>query len=274
MAPLEEEESIEKTREMQIDEAQSSPEQPATSNRKRLFFGFAVTLFLLSIFPIWRWQAINQQRMLSTTNMRKVGNSLLLYMQDWDYRLPPPAEKDKNGEWVSWAHRIRPYVSNDSVYSNPSNPVEPFHSKLRHPTENRPIDTSYALNRRFWNTFSSGPFPTENLELPSETALLVEAGAMTRVSTRPVFQLGTPTAFALDLYGDTTDRVNGLIPYPESHDGQSVIVALDGHSLAAKLAHIDHTGGPHDLLYGRISYGIFNWNGGHPNGETDRPVRE
>lgn len=252
----------------------ADPDQPKSSSRRRLVSGVFGVLILLGIFPIWRWQAINRQRMLSTTNMRKVGNSLLLYMQDWDYRLPPPAEKDKNGEWVSWAHRIRPYVGNDSVFSNPSNPVEPFQSKLRHPTEGRPIDTSYALNRRFWNTFSAGPFPTENLELPSETALLVEAGAMTRVSERPVFQFGTHAGVALDLYGDTTDRVNGLIPFPSVHDGQSVIVALDGHSIASKPAHVDAAGGPHDLLYGRISYGMFNWNGGHPNGETDRPVRE
>ena len=254
------------------DISNSADNSKRTSKPTRILFGLLGLLALL--IPLWSWQTLNQQTMLSSTSIRKTGNALLIYSQDWDYRLPPPTEILASGKWVSWPQRIRPYLTSEAVLSNPSNPVEPFASKAEHPTEPRTIDTSYALNRRFWNTFSSGPFPIENLELPGETVLLIEAGVMTAESSRPLLHFGIPQGEAFDTYGDTTDRVGTKIPYPAIHNGQTVVLALDGHSIAAKPAYTDKNSEAHDILYGRVVSGIFNWNGGHPNGETDRPVRE
>ena len=252
----------------------ATPEIKRTPGWKLTAIWIFLAIVVCLIPPIANWQIVNQQKMLSSTNIRKVGNALLIYSQDWDYRLPPPAERIPSGVWVNWAQRIRPYLTSESVFSNPANPIEPFNSKVTHPTEPRSIDSSYALNQRFWNSFSPGPFPTENLELPGETALLVEAGVMNQNQSRPLFHFGSPTGKALDIYGDTTDRIEDLIPYPAVHEDQTVVIALDGHSVASKPAHSDLKSGPHDPMYGRIVNGIFNWNGGHANGETDRPVRE
>jgi prepilin-type processing-associated H-X9-DG protein len=82
------------------------------------------------------------------------------------------------------------------------------------------------------------------------------------------------TGFALLDYGDTTDRYRNLFAYPSPHDGRMTVVAADGHGLLITVDHYGPADGSHDPLYGRVGGNIYNWNGGHPNGETDRPPRE
>ena len=52
------------------------------------------------------------------------------------------------------------------------------------------------------------------------------------------------------------------------------VVAVDGHAVMVEVKHYGPEDSPHDPLYGRIGNSIYNWNGGHPNGETDTPPRE
>jgi hypothetical protein len=226
--------------------------------------------------PLFAWQSENQQKALSLSNMRRVANGCLFYAEDWDERLPPPVQWMPDGFVLSWPRLVRPYVALDDAFSNPSNSVTPFAAtpKLRDPADNRAIETSYALNRRFWGEFAPGPFPTGNLELPEQTALLVEAGRMAPDPRRPHFAPRDAPGLATDLYGDTTDRVHGLSPYPSTHGGQLGVIAADGHGLMGKVLCYSPPDGPHDRLLGRIFDTIYNWNGGHSNGETDTPPHE
>src|SRR5207249_12122019 len=109
---------------------------------------------------------------------RRLGTALLVYSQDWDSKPMPLTRRLPTGEIGGWPYLLRPYVSPASVFSNPSNPVTPFRSSFRSPQDNHIIGTSYAFNRRFWNTFAPGPFPVENLELPEQTVLFLEAGPL------------------------------------------------------------------------------------------------
>ena len=223
--------------------------------------------------PLFGWQEMGEERALSLSNMRRLGGGLLLYAQDWDYRFAPQVSGNGRGLSRTWPEAIRPYVGSDVAFSNPSNPVKPFQSLVRDPLDNCSVDTSYALNRRFNGTFAPGPFPIENLELPDQTALLVEAGPM-REAPKSNGKSKTQRDIALIGYSDTTFRVANLVPYPSTHDGKMAIVAVDGHGAVVSVAHYNDKSGAHDSQYGRIGAGIYNWNGGHPNGETDRPVRE
>jgi len=220
------------------------------------------------------WQIQMQQRALSLTNMRRVATGIQMYAQDWDERIMPPTERLPDGTMWAWPHLARPYVSPDSAFSNPSNPVTPFKSKLRSTTENRPIDTSYALNRRFWNTFSPGPFPYENLELREQTVLLMEAGNMALDPRSPRLPVAGTPGPAVDSYGDTTDRIGGLSPYPSVHTGYMDVITAEGRGVSIKILYYYPKDGPHDTLYGRVGENIYNWNGGHPNGQTDTPPHE
>ncbi|HLJ57364.1 MAG TPA: hypothetical protein VKT77_20165 [Chthonomonadaceae bacterium] len=235
----------------------------------------AVTIAVV-LPPLFKWQSESQQKALSLSNMRRVASGCLIYSQDWDERMPPPVARMPDGFAVTWARQVRPYVTLDEAFSNPTNPVKPFaeHPLLRDPADQHPIDTSYALNRRFWDQFAPGPFPFGNLEIPEQTALIAEAGRMAADPRHPILARGGTAGRAVDLYGDTTDRIGGLSPYPSMHGGQFGLVAADGHGIMVHVLFYGRSDGPHDTLLGRIGDNIYNWNGGHPNGATDRPAQE
>ena len=218
--------------------------------------------------PLLEWRQTGERRALSLSNIRRIGTGALLYAQDWDGRLMPIAERLPGGGWQTWPDTLRPYVGGASTFENPSNPTA---AATRHPTAGYPVRASYALNRRFCNTFSSGPFPLDNLELSEQTAMFVEAGPFWSRPTRKM--RGDSAAFALLDYGDTMDRWKSLVPYPSTQEGRIAVLAADGHGIVVSVEHYDNTT-RHDPLYGRIGGSLYNWNGGHPNGATDRPPRE
>jgi hypothetical protein len=238
--------------------------------------GLCALTLIAVLPPIFAWQSDNQQKALSLSNMRRVANGCLIYAQDWDLRMPPPSQRLSDGFVLSWPRLVRPYVLLDDAFTNPSNPVKPFprQATLRDPTDNRPIETSYALNRRFWGEFGAGPFPLGNLEIPEQTVLVAEAGRMAADPRHPRLAGSEKSGFALDLYGDTTDRVRGLSPYPSTHAGEFGAVAADGHGVMLQVLYYGPTDGPHDKRLGRLGKDMYNWNGGHDNGETDRPAHE
>ena len=246
-----------------------------TRNRAAAAIVLAVTLAIV-LPPLFTWQSVNQRKALSLTNMRRIATGCLTYSQDWDDRFPPPAQNTAEGYMLSWPRLVRPYVLLDEAFSNPSNPVYPFQQAplLHDPRGSHGIDTSYALNRRFWGEFARGPFPVGNLELPEQTVLLVEAGRMATDPRHAAIQDKHSPGIALDLYGDMTDRANGLSPYPSVHAGQSVLVAADGHGIVTRILYYGPGDGPHDRRLGRVAESVYNWNGGHPNGETDTPAHE
>lgn len=230
-----------------------------------VLIGLAAGLF---VPPLLRWRQMGEERALSLSNLRRVGTGALLYAQDWDGRLMPVAERSADGGWQTWPDTLRPYVGGDSTFLNPANPTV---AATHHPTAGYPVRSSYAFNRRFWNTFSPGPFPLENLELSEQTVLFVEAGPFWNDPIRKV-RATDPHPALLD-YGDTTDRRQSLVPYPSTHDGRMAVVAADGHGVIVTVEHYDAKT-RHDTQYGRLGGNIYNWNGGHPNGETDRAPRE
>jgi hypothetical protein len=254
-----------------LNQAQSGTASPPTNPRTWRLILFATTLLaILVIPPVFRWQRMSEERASSLSNIRRIGQGALMYAQDWDSNMMPPEQEISERQWLTWPRLLQPYVSPDSTFSNPSNPVLPFRSSLRNPMNDYPIDSSYAVNRRLWNTFAPGPFPLDNLEMPDQTVFFVEAGRMWE------FPLRWTEGHNIGLidYGDTTDRYGHLCPYPSTHDGRMAVVAADGHGALITVQHYDAKDGPHDALYGRLGSGIYNWNGGHPNGETDRPPRE
>lgn len=227
--------------------------------------------------PLFAWQSENQQRTLSLSNMRRIATGCMIYSEDWDYKMPPPKYATGGTGFVSWPQLVRGYVMLDEAFSNPQNPVPAFApasaASLRDPVDQHVVHTSYALNQRFWGYFSAEAFPLENLEIPEQTVLLVEAGRMARDPAHPKFDPKSART-ALDLYGDTTDRVNGLSPYPSTHTGQMGVVAADGHGISLKVLYYSDPDHVHDSRIGRIGADIYNWNGGHPGGSPETPQHE
>ncbi|MEP6754969.1 MAG: hypothetical protein ABJA67_05670 [Chthonomonadales bacterium] len=187
---------------------------------------------------------------------RRLSTAILLYAQDHDSRLPIPNYEGPNGEWRSWPDLLRSYVASDEKLVCP----------LLSVADAKEIQSGYdfpagcTLNERFYGTFGPGPFPIENLEMPAQTAMLVEGGR---------FQVpGKSGWFTTSTYGDLATQPDR---YSRPHSGRLNVAAADGHVVTLKPATkiFDH-----DRLYGRLAGTIYNWNGGHPNGETVGPPRE
>lgn len=233
------------------------------STQKIILCIVLVTLAIGTI-PLASWQRAQITKTSCLSSMRRVGAGLLMYAQDWDGRFMPPTEQLPNREIRRWSQAVHPYIKNENSFACTLTNIKPFSSALRHPIENRPVDTTFALNYRFWNTFSKGAFPTENLEIPERTALLVDAGPLLPQSPAPAF----------DIYHDIADTYQGQYAYPSRHGDFLNVVAADGHGIPVRVLEHTRKGIRHHPLYGRIGGEIYNWNGGHKNGETDRPPHE
>jgi type II secretory pathway pseudopilin PulG len=246
--------------------------------RRRKLRGFGIALLLVAVLialpPLLDWQRLNEQRTLSLSNLRRLTLALQLYAQDYDGCLPVPAERQTDGQWLTWPDRIKGYTQLSSIRENPSNPISALHTTVMEPDLHIPVHTCYALNHRFNSQFSRGPFHLENLEMSNQTAMLVEAGPMWNVTGRDGQSDPHPAPYARLDYGDTLNRYRGLVAYPSTHGGRIAVSAADGHAASLRVEHYLPADGPHDPLYGRIGGDIYNWNGGHPNGELDHPAHE
>ncbi len=121
------------------------------------------------------------------------------------------------------------------------------------------------MNERFYGVFSAGPFPVENLELPAQTVMVAESGGFRAEGLAPQ----SSQLWSVPVY---TDTAKWPTAFPSPHGGRMNVAAADGHILSIKVAHYKSEG--HDSLFGRLGDSIYNWNGGHPNGDTGGPPRE
>jgi prepilin-type processing-associated H-X9-DG protein len=252
-------------------------EAPNRSRRRTRLTLIALALCLVlavSLPPVLGWQRLNADRTQSLANMRRLAIALQLYAQDYDGSIPVAVQRQRDGSWLNWPTRIKGYTDLRQILNNPANPVSGWRGGVLDPNRGLAVDTSYALNRRFNDQFGPGPFPLDNLELSGQTALLVEAGPMWSITGGNPNDVPKVSPHAVIDYGDTEDRYGGLVPYPSTHGGRMAVAAADGHALSVRVEHYSAADGPHDKLYGRLGGDIYNWNGGHPNGEVDKPPRE
>ena len=232
---------------------------------------FAILLLIgIGAAPLLKWRNAEEHRAICLSNVRRISLGMLIYQQDWDGHLPPPSRKESDGVWSNWEMLTRQYCGSIPVAECPENRLL---SGSVDALNGCPVTSNYALNRRFWGVFSPGPFPFENLELPSQTALLVEAGNL-RKDPFGAVRRDSPIPLATLEYDDVMALVNGQNAYPSPHSEKMVVCAADGHAISLKVEHYFRKDGIHDSLYGRIGDNIYNWNGGHPNGQLDTPPKD
>ena len=248
-----------------------TPRRKVSTRGKFLLLCGALLTALAVGVPLTAWQQSEEKEAVSVNNLRQIGQGLLLYTQDWDDRPMPPVLHLTDNSWRTWPETLLPYLASRAPLDNPLNPLQ---KHTLHPKDGYKISAGYALNRRFWNTFGTGPYSLDDLELPYRTALFVEAGPMRPDPLHAPSAANRPVPLGILDYGDIGDRFNALSPYPSAHHGKIALVAADGHAELVTVAHYNATDGLHDALYGRIGGTLYNWNGGYPNGETDYAPHE
>lgn len=240
----------------------SAGANPSSARRttRQIVLAVVVLMVVAASVPALMWQRAESTRTRCQSNMRRLSTALLLYAQDHDGRFPPPEYRIASGDWRTWVDPLNYLISPDKITSCPRNPAE----GARHPAFGFAYPHSYALNERFYGVFSSGPFPVENLELPAQTVLLAESGGFH--GPAPARSNGF---WCMDVY---TDTAKWPAAFSSPHDQKMNVSAADGHVVSVKVAHYSAEG--HDSFYGRLGGSIYNWNGGHPNGDTSGPPRE
>lgn len=226
-------------------------ERAARSIRKIVLWMSLCAITIAIATPLLAWRTYETDRVECLSNLRRISEALLLYAQDHNGCLMPPDYPTAHG-YRTWVDISRTYLGQRGLNTCPANPAPHCIQAIHH----FPFPHSYALNQRFWNVFFKGPFPLDNLELADQTALLVESGP---IRGRPA---GKPCE-SLDFYWDTAWWPQA---YPSPHGGKMNVVAADGHAVTLTVAHYDSN--HHNAIYGRLGGRIFNWNGGHPNGDT------
>ncbi len=236
------------------------------SPARRRGFVIAIGAFLLiaaliGSVPALRWQGYQENRIACQTNMRRLSTALLLYAQDHESCFPPSQYVRSDGKWRTWVDVLDPYTGRRDLAECPINKAPGGLSaqfEFAYPY-------SYALNSRFFGAFGPGPFPLDNLEIPFKTALLVESGKRRKQSP-------FGPAYGSEVANTYWDTGADPLAYPSPHNGSMNVAAADGHVLGLRIAHYNLNG--HDPQFGRLGGTIYNWNGGHPNGDTAGPPHE
>jgi prepilin-type processing-associated H-X9-DG protein len=239
----------------------SRPSVPAARRAIRLLLFTLLAVVVAAGVPALSWQRLQSQKTRCVSNQRRLATALLLYAQDHDGRLPPVDYRTADGTWRHWVDISQVYISREDVAVCPANGAE----GATEPTKGYAFPYSYALNARFFGAFGAGPFPIENLELPAATALFVENRTFT-AGQNP------PSAGARHALSGYWDYVTNPTAYATPHGSRMNVAAADGHVVTLTIP--SSRPGAHDALYGHLAGSIYNWNGGHPNGDTAGPPRQ
>src|SRR6478672_5086021 len=85
-----------------------------------------IAILAAILFPVFA-QARDKARMTTCiSNMRQLGNSLMMYVQDYDETFPyirfHNSGAAKGQDTITWKNVLRPYVKSLDVFACPSNP--------------------------------------------------------------------------------------------------------------------------------------------------------
>ncbi len=218
---------------------------------------------------LFLWRQDERAEIVTLTNLQRLGNGTLLYAQDWDGRPPPARFPLEEGAARLWSDALKPYIEARHLI----NPANPFPETAKRGSGFAPPVPGFAMNVRFTELGSGRTTSLEGLELPGRTALFVGAGPSWKNPLDASEGQGTDGS---PLYDDISDRdEKGCFRYPSSLRKRLPVGAADGHAELVEVEnYVPTPAQPHDRRFGQIGSGIYNWNGGCPPGETDRPPHE
>lgn len=114
-----------------------------------------IAILAAILFPVFA-QAREKARTGScASNLKQVGLSWMMYLQDYDERILPPC--DGNTCWY-YRNPLQPYVKNVKVFQCPSHPVEPQGQWASFPPYDEYWYGSYGYNCKIdWSANSQYP---------------------------------------------------------------------------------------------------------------------
>src|SRR2546422_9177382 len=163
-----------------------------------------IAILAAILFPVFA-QARDRARMSAcVSNMRQIGTSLMMYVQDYDETYPYIRFHGVGGQQglfaYCWRNAIRPYLKNVDVMACPSNPFSRSIAGMPQPDQTKPKP---GENAEGWEVEPGGRLPP-SYAMNSCSATWYPADTKLGASSPPVrlAQLARPTQTIL--LGETT----------------------------------------------------------------------
>ena len=195
-----------------------------------------IAILAAILFPVFAQAREKARQTACLSNLKQIGNALMMYTQDYDEVLPGNASRDTGlglplgfmdpaPRWRNWARDIQPYLKNLQVYNCPSAQPRTGRPELA-PVPSPPGgNTSYNLNG-----ITSGralaviPAPADIIYLHENIYSTASANLRPYVSTAP------------DIY-----REFNWTGYSRNHSEGGNLLFCDGHAKWQKKTSIRYT---------------------------------
>jgi len=145
-----------------------------------------IAILAAILFPVFSNARENARRTACLSNLKQIGDALMMYVQDYDEKYPPAALSDPNvGDLVAWFPALYPYVKNQKVFECPSTNGSQYSESFSWwwiPPEWRgTIRHSYAMNMylgadgpAFWCSISKGGRSMAQISDPADIVAVSE----------------------------------------------------------------------------------------------------
>jgi prepilin-type N-terminal cleavage/methylation domain-containing protein/prepilin-type processing-associated H-X9-DG protein len=137
-----------------------------------------IAILAAILFPVFA-QAREKARQISClSNQKQVGTALMIYSQDYDERIPPVLYSVRSLTYL-WPVIMMPYVKNEAVYVEPSNPARSGYDSGKLPTKNAASWKKQGLDGFFTAMGISAAYPIAGISIntvnhPAETILFAD----------------------------------------------------------------------------------------------------
>jgi prepilin-type N-terminal cleavage/methylation domain-containing protein/prepilin-type processing-associated H-X9-DG protein len=199
-----------------------------------------IAILAAILFPVFAQAREAARKASCQSNLKQIGNALLMYVQDYDEMFPPFSERGNLEAWAyptggpTWANAMQPYAKNYNIVTCPSQSKSDIFAQGNKP------NVSYQYNKLLaWRplTVVDGPV---NIVMVDEafvhTGVVGASGLgwfnVNGISPANPYRFGMSGANTCTIFG----TVNGLrVTYGKNHGGTENLLYVDGHVKARKV---------------------------------------
>lgn len=235
-----------------------------------------IAILAAILFPVFAQAREKARQTMCLSNLRQLGTSIQMYIQDYDERLPgsswqnnrcgfaghwvPPGNIAASPNWRIEDGSLMPYVKNVKLFACPSDAVASSWNATSGLRTDRAKGLSYAFNAYLANFISIATVPA-----PADIIILIDQGVGApadpngrppRPAARPLDD-GLNVPFFCSNPASPTQCV--LIDYPSfAHNGGATFTFLDGHAKWVKAERFSTSPVEPAVL------NMFDWRDPHP----------
>ncbi len=208
-----------------------------------------IAILAAILFPVFAKAREKARQTSCLSNLKQVGLSVSMYVQDHDYRFPMHSSPSSFNPRTRWADYLYPYIKNTQLFLCPSAPLDVFGKTFAHDPSAR--YGGYGYNYQYLGNSRNGanlPFSANEADLRAPAATFVvadTAGAVKADGTLggeyvidPPLPSQRGSGQASGYYENGGPQGGRSIP-AERHNEMANVNYADGHAKALRLQAMD-----------------------------------